>query len=81
MIFDEVVLVEGKEYFWFGVIVVSNDGWLFVWLVDDNGFECFIVCIKVIVIGEVLFDEIFGMFLLLIWVVNDIGFVYLLVNE
>lgn len=81
LLFDELVLVEGYEYFWFGVFLVSNDGCYLVYVIDDNGFEWFEVWIKDLIIGEYLFEVILGMLLEIVWIVDDVGFFYGLVNE
>jgi len=81
LILDEVTLAEGKEYFRLYAVSVSRNGRLLAYSADENGSERYTVRIKDLDTGELLPDEIPGTMSPLVWVADDAGLVYSLVND
>ncbi len=67
IILDENVLAEGKEYFRIGVFEISPDHNLLAFAVDDNGSENYILKFKDLSTGEMLPDEIEGIYYSMEW--------------
>lgn len=68
ILLDVNVMVVGKGYFSVGLMEVSQDNQLLVWVDDDVGCCQYMICFKDLVIGKVLFDVIIGSFGDLVWV-------------
>ncbi|NIA18667.1 MAG: prolyl oligopeptidase family serine peptidase [Simkaniaceae bacterium] len=67
IILDENKLAEGKKYFRVGVFEVSPDHNLLAFAVDDNGSENYTLKFKDLSTGEMLPDEIAGIYYSMEW--------------
>ena len=80
LVFDEVAMADGKEYFRLGAFSVSPCGRLLAYAVDDNGSERFTARIKVIDTGEILPDSIPDTLSALVWTKDSRHLLYCRAN-
>jgi len=81
LMLDETLLAADKDYFTLDELIISPDGRLMAYALDDDGSERFSVHFRDLESGEDLPDVIEGVLSNLVWSADSAGLVYGLANE
>ncbi len=81
LMLDETSLAADKDYFTLDELIISPDGRLMAYALDDDGSERFSVHFRDLESGEDLPDVIEGVLSNLVWSADSAGLVYGLANE